>query len=72
MDATQNAAYLAFLRTLTPAQRTALMDVLSMHVENVDADGDPEDPPAEHEFIQALDTATVFAVVADTPAAATV
>lgn len=66
MNATQSTAYAAFLATLSPSQRVALMDVLSSHVSNVDdsvALGD--DAPPHHDLVVALDTATTFAVAAE-------
>ena len=73
MTSEQNAALVSFLRTLSAAQKTAMMDVVSQYVENVNADMDPDvdDLPAEFSFVEAVINAIVFSVVADTPAAAT-
>jgi hypothetical protein len=43
-------AYHVFLATLTDSERSALMDVLGSHVENVNADCDG-DEPREHAFV---------------------
>ncbi len=65
MPATQTAALAALLATMTPVQRTALLDVLGMHIENVetnDEDEDLEDTLASegHTFLVAMCDATAM------------
>ncbi len=65
MPATQMTALAALLATMTPVQRTALLDVLGMHIENVetnDEDDDLEDTLASegHTFLVAMSDATAM------------
>lgn len=65
MNAAQTAALRAFLSTLTAAQRAAMMDVMSSHVEGVEVSLEAEtcDEPMEFDFVVAVKDATVAAVV---------
>ena len=65
LTATQSAAFAAFLATLTSEQRTALLNVTSMHVENEecnDEDCDSEETLASsgHNFIVAIRDAVIL------------
>ena len=65
LNATQSAAFVAFLATLTSEQRTSLLNVTSMHAENEecnDEDSDAEETLASpgHTFIVAIRDAVIL------------
>ena len=67
LTATQSAAFAAFLATLTSEQRTSLLNVTSMHIENEetkdeDVAGDNEETLASdgHIFIVAIRDAVIL------------